>query len=409
MNPFNAFYKKTSAERKEILVQKGRYDLQLDTPLPEETYSHMIENSITTYEIPMGIATGYLINDKEYLVPMATEEPSVIAAASNAAKIIAQNKGFKAKVISRIMSGEIAFDNPVDPIAMNTYIETHQEELFEIANKAHPSIIKRGGGIKKIHSSILQSENLTPFFIVRIDVDTQEAMGANIINTILEALAIHLELTFNQSPLMAILTNLSDNCIVEAEVLIDPKSLKEPDTIANRIVAASHLSIVDPYRTATHNKGVMNGITALVLASGNDTRAIEASMYSYAKGKPFTLWTMENDLIKGTITIPMPIGFVGGSIGLNPKAQLAHKIMDISSAEELMIIIASVGLAQNFAALYALTTDGIQKGHMRLHAKSIAINAGATKDNVDEVTTLLLKEQHINLETAKKIMKEKKQ
>ena len=153
----------------------------------------------------------------------------------------------------------------------------------------------------------------------------------------------------------------------------------------------------------------MNGITALVLASGNDTRAIEASMYSYAKGKPFTLWTMENDLIKGTITIPMPIGFVGGSIGLNPKAQLAHKIMDISSAEELMIIIASVGLAQNFAALYALTTDGIQKGHMRLHAKSIAINAGATKDNVDEVTTLLLKEQHINLETAKKIMKEKKQ
>ena len=405
MNPFKQFYKKTRTQRIEILKQETGYNNDYDIPLPESTYTNMIENAIGTYEIPLGVAPGFVINNKEYTIPMATEEPSVIAAASNAAKIIGQNGGFKAHVISRIMSGEIAFDNPIDADTMKTYIQTNEQELIKLANKAHPSIVKRGGGTKHIYSEIIKKEGYTPFFIVRVDVDTQEAMGANMINTILEALAQHLEHQFNQAPLMSILSNLSEKCIVEANVLIDPSTLKESEQIVDKIVAASHLSIVDPYRCATHNKGVMNGISALVLASGNDTRAIESSMYSYAKGKPFTLWSKEDNKLKGTITIPMPIGFVGGSIKLNPKAQLTHQILGTQNAQELMQIIASLGLAQNFAALYALTTDGIQKGHMSLQAKSLAISAGATPEILEAVTKELLKEKHMNLETALRIIK----
>lgn len=402
MNPFKAFYKKSIQERKEILEANQSFNPDYDVELSPDIYSHMIENSIGTYEIPLGVAPGFLINNKFYTLPMATEEPSVIAAASNAAKIIAANGGFKAHVISRLMSGQIAFDNPLE--SMYDYVESNQDLLFEIASKAHPSIIKRGGGLKKIYSEVIEKEGFTPFLIVRVQVDTQEAMGANIINTILEGLSKHLESVFNQTPLMSILSNLSDHCLVHAEVLIDPKTLKESDLILSRIVAASHLSQVDPYRCATHNKGVMNGITALVLATGNDTRAIESSVYSYAKGQPFTIWEEHQGKIKGSITLPMPLGSVGGSIQVHPKAKLAHSILKLESAKELMMIAASLGLAQNFAALYALTTDGIQKGHMRLHAKTLAITAGAREDNIDQVTRLLLKEKHMNLESAKKII-----
>ena len=406
---YKKFYKLSSQERRTILQDNGRYDFDLDVPLPESTSENMIENNITLYELPMGVVTGFLMNDKEYVIPMVTEEPSVIAAANNAARIFASNGGLKAKVISRLMRGEIAFSNPL--YDYGEYIDNHYDELIDLCNRSYPSIVNRGGGVQSIKHRLIYNENKPSFFIVDVTIDTQEAMGANMINTILEALQAYLQEIYNHEPLMAILSNLADECLVEGTIEINPETLRFPESIAQRLEEAYQLASVDPYRAATHNKGIMNGIDAVVIASGNDWRAVEAGAHAYASRsgsyQPLTTWSIaDNGNILGSIIIPMAIGTVGGTVKLHPKAALAKKIMDYSDAKELMALIAGIGLAQNFAALYALTTDGIQKGHMRMHARSLAMNAGANENEIQEVVRRLIKDKPMTLQKAESILKE---
>ncbi len=406
---YDKFYKKTTDERRAVLKADNRYLKALDYPLPQDIYEQMIENAVTTYEIPMGVALNFLINDKDYIIPMVTEEPSVIAAASNAAKIIRENGGFMAQVLERTMIGQIAFKNPENHEAMMTYIDEKERELANVGHNAYPSIVKRGGGVRSIRYEYKEHSDDAKFFIIYVSVDTQEAMGANIMNTMLEAMASYLQSKFQDEPLMSILSNLSTECLVEATCIIDPKTLKNSDVIAERILSASQLAEVDPYRATTHNKGIMNGIDAVVIATGNDWRAIEACSHAFASQsgsyQPLVRWSVDNDgMIVGHILMPMPIGAVGGSIGIHPKAQLAKEILKYESASELMEILACVGLAQNFAAIYALTTVGIQKGHMALQARSLAIQAGCPMDHLDQVVKQLTMIKPMNLESAKRII-----
>lgn len=402
---FDKFYKHTSSKRKEILHEIDRFDYNLDIPLEDSVYENMIENSIGTYEIPMGVVPGFFMNGKEYIIPMVTEEPSVIAAQSNAAKIFAKNGGISAHVISRLMRGQIAFPDKESAQKIIDYTEDNEELLINLCNEAYPSIVKRGGGVRSITVRYIQSAKFSSFVVVDVLMDTQEAMGANMINTTLEALKSHIEVTLDVESSMAILSNLSDECIVEASVTLDVSTLKNKDSIAEKIELASDFAHVDIYRATTHNKGIMNGVDAVVIATGNDFRAVEAGVHAYASFsghyQPLTKWKKLNETtLLGTIKLPLSIGTVGGTISVHPKAKQAYNILGISDATTLMQIIAGVGLAQNFAALYALTTDGIQKGHMRMHARTLLMNAGCPSDYIDVALDELLKETPMNLEKA---------
>ena len=409
MENFKGFYKKNIQERREILSNNTSQALDFNETLKEKVYDKMTENAITTYEIPMGIVTQFPLNGHFYNIPMVTEEPSVIAAANNAAKILRENNGVKAHVISRIMRGEIIYSNPTPEFVKA--INQDLDHLIEIANLQHPSIVKRGGGVTKLTTRIIEA-NEGNFFIIDVFVDTKEAMGANIINTILEGLSQELTIRYKAHATMSILSNLSTEATVYAQCQIDPSKLKNSKEIIDKFVTASQLASADPYRAATHNKGIMNGIDALVIASGNDWRATEAAMHAFAvkdgQYRGLTNWYEDSGFLIGEIEIPVPIGTVGGTISVHPKAKLVHNILNNPDAEELMMIIASLGLAQNFAALYALVTDGIQKGHMRLHARTLAIQAGANDENISFVVSQLIKQEHINLENAKQIIKDYK-
>lgn len=402
---FDKFYKHSSSKRKEILHEIDRLDYTLDIALEEAVYENMIENSIGTYEIPMGVVPGFFMNGRVYIIPMVTEEPSVIAAQSNAAKIFAKNGGISAHVISRLMRGQIAFPDTGHAQKIIDYVEDNQDQLINYCNEAYPSIVNRGGGVRSITVRYIQSNKFSSFVIVDVLMDTQEAMGANMINTTLEALKSHIENTLGVESIMAILSNLSDECIVEASVTLDVSTLKNSESIAEKMELASDLAHVDIYRATTHNKGIMNGIDALVIATGNDFRAVEAGVHAYASlsgnYQPLTTWKKLNETtLLGTIKLPISIGTVGGTINVHPKAKQAYKILGINDSKTLMQIIAGVGLAQNFAALYALTTDGIQKGHMRMHARTLLMNAGCPSDSIEKALEELIKEKPMNLEKA---------
>ncbi|WP_232505381.1 hydroxymethylglutaryl-CoA reductase, degradative [Erysipelothrix larvae] len=412
MSQYKGFYKKSIAERLEILKRDRHINPDYFGSLPASTYNNMIENAITTFELPMGVSPNYCINGRQIVIPMVTEEPSVIAASSNAANIIKQNGGFTSSVISRVMRGEIAFVNPNNPQAIQDFIETHQEALFDNAHQAHPSIIKRGGGVQSITTRHITKDDNT-LVIVDVLVDTQEAMGANMINTILESLRTLIETNTQEHALMAILTNNTPECLVHAHCTLDPSTLKFSDTIGQKITEASLLSKLDPFRTATHNKGIMNGVDAILIATGNDWRAVNAGIYSYhsrnGQLEPFTTWSLNDEgMICGETTLPLALGSVGGSIGLNPKVKLAYEILGFHDVKSLMECIACVALAQNFAAIYALTTDGIQKGHMALHARNLALKAGAKPTEVEALVHLLLKQPHLNSDTAKACLEQLK-
>lgn len=405
MNKFSGFYKKSTNERIDILKDVSAInDTHLES-LDLETADHMIENAVSVFEVPLGIAPGFLIDNKTFNIPMATEESSVIAAASNAAKIVSRNGGFKTSIDKRLMRGEVAFEISNNRDFLVETIENEFSNLKNIADVAHPSIVKRGGGVSHFELRVLSS-----FVILDVFMDTQEAMGANMMNTVLESIASYLSALCHQKPLMAILSNLTTESLVHATCHIDVTHLRGGSETATKIASASLLASEDVYRCATHNKGIMNGIDAVVLATGNDTRAVNAGIYTYAslsgQMKPLVTWSLEDDKLIGNITIPLAIGSVGGAISVHPKAKLTKSILQYENVKELMSIVASVGLAQNFAALYALTTVGIQKGHMGLHAKNIAITAGATQDILEEVTKRLQQEKTINIETAKQIIED---
>lgn len=407
---FDKFYKHSIDTRKSILSQAGHFDYDHDIPLDSTLIDTMIENAITTYEIPFGVVPDVLINGKKYVIPMVTEEPSVIAAQSNAAKIFRENGGIETNVVSRLMRGEIAFVSSNITIVKD-YLDQNMRSLIDICNKAYPSIVNRGGGVKSISCRLVSELDYTEFVIVDVFVDTQEAMGANMINTILENLKNYLTEALGIEPLMAILSNLADTCLVEAKVTLDPKTLKNSQIIAQKIKLASDFAFLDPYRAATNNKGIMNGIDAVVIATGNDFRAVEAGIHAYAsqdgRYRSLSRWDISPEgYLVGTLRLPMAIGTVGGTISIHPKAQLAYKILQTDDSKTLMGIIAGVGLAQNFAALYALTTDGIQKGHMRMHARTLIAQTNCPENLVKEAVNLLIMEKPLNLDKAKNIVEQ---
>lgn len=420
-NPFYKFYQKSLEERKETLLNhpslsnEAKERLKNDLSLPESVAGQMVENQIEIYGLPYGIVPEIIVNGKSYIVPMVTEEPSVIAAASYASKLINLAGGTTTIQEKREMIGEIAIvKSPLTLEAVKAKLEEQKESLFTIANNAHPSIVKRGGGIRDIWVEE-KSTDKERFYIFYVSVDTQEAMGANMLNTILESLVSPIEATTCGESIMAILSNLATNSVVTAKCVLSPRILDTKTTkgedVVDRIVLASEFSKADPYRATTHNKGIMNGIDSVVIATGNDWRAIEAGAHAFAslsgKYQPLTNWTKdEAGNLVGTITLPLPVGTVGGSISIHPGAQFAHELLGHPSAVELAGIIASIGLAQNLAAVRALVTDGIQKGHMRLQAKSLGLAVGATQEELPHLMNLLAKATHLNQETAKSLLEE---
>ena len=420
-NPFYKFYQKSLEERKEILLNhpsisnEAKERLKNGLSLPESVAGQMVENQIEIYSLPYGIVPEIIVNGKSYIVPMVTEEPSVIAAASYASKLINLAGGTTTIQEKREMIGEIAIvKSPLTLEAVKAKLEEQKESLFTIANNAHPSIVKRGGGIRDIWVEE-KSTDKERFYIFYVSVDTKEAMGANMLNTILEALVSPIEALTSGESIMAILSNLATNSVVTAKCVLSPRILDTKTTkgedVVDRIVSASEFSKADPYRATTNNKGIMNGIDSVVIATGNDCRAIEAGAHAFAslsgQYQPLTNWTKdEAGNLVGTITLPLPVGTVGGSISIHPGAQFAHELLGHPSAVELAGIVASIGLAQNLAAVRALVTDGIQKGHMRLQAKSLGLAVGATQEELPHLMNLLAKAPHLNQETAKSLLEE---
>jgi len=347
---------------------------------------------------------------------MAIEEPSVIAAASAGAKIIAMAGGFRTTIQKRIMIGQVALKNVPDSSVAERLILSHQEEILQVANAAHPSIVKRGGGARRVSVRILAADDAagTPeFLVVHLHVETLEAMGANIINTIMEGVIPYLESLTGGKALMGILSNYATDCLATAECRIPAALLAKGafsgEEVRDRLIEAYQFAYVDPYRAVTNNKGIMNGIDAIVLASGNDWRAISAGAHAYASRsgqyRSLTTWKKaENGDLLGSLTLPLPIGAVGGSINFHPAAKMTKEILGYRSASELESIIASVGLAQNFSAIKALVTEGIQKGHMGLHSRSLAISVGAVGNEIEKLSERLKSEKNMNLETAQTLL-----
>lgn len=418
------FYEKNRVERIEELVlnkcisKEDAVLLKDRLQLPAEVADHMIENQITTYELPLGVALNFFIDQKEYVVPMAIEEPSVIAAASSAAKIINQAGGFQTTIQNRRMIGQVALKDIPDLTYAQETVMKHQLAILQKANEAHPSIVKRGGGAKEIVIRPIAADQAleTPsFLVIHLHIETLEAMGANIIDTMVEAIKPYLEELTNGTALMGILSNYATECLATASCQIPISLMKKGnysgEEVRDRIVEAGQLAIVDPYRAVTHNKGIMNGIDSVVLATGNDWRAIEAGAHAYASRsgqyRSLSTWSKakNGDLI-GSLTVPLPIGTVGGSINIHPAAKFSKLLLGCQNAKELESIIVSVGLGQNFSALKALVTEGIQKGHMGLQAKALAISVGAKGKEISYVADQLKQRKNMDLANAKEILKQ---
>lgn len=397
-------------EKHQLLTQEQLTALKKNQQLSLETAQTLVENVLGTFSLPLAIAPDFLIDGKTYHIPMVTEEPSVVAAASFAAKLIKRYGGFTTTVHQRQMLGQITLYGISDMVKAEKNILAHEADLLQTANEAHPSIVKRGGGARKISVEIPSQD----FLVVTLHVDTQEAMGANMVNTMAESLKQPLETLTKGNCLMAILSNYATDSLVTAQCELDSRILSrdpnEAHQLAHKLALASQLAQVDPYRASTHNKGIFNGIDALVLATGNDWRAIEAGGHAYAsrdghyKGLATWHYDSEKKRLLGQLTLPMPIGTKGGSIGLNPGSQIAMDLLGQPTAKELATLIVSLGLAQNFAALKALTSTGIQAGHMKLQAKSLLLSAGASEIEVTQLLDQLLASKNLNLATAQALL-----
>ena len=415
---WNGFSKKTYHERLELLKAQALLSPEKQTSLEQDEQislavaDQLSENVVGTFSLPYSIIPEILVNDQDYTVPYVTEEPSVVAAASYASKIIKRAGGFTAQVHERQMIGQVALYQVADPEQAQEKIASKKAELLELANQAYPSIVKRGGGARDLHVEQIKSE--TDFLVVYLHVDTQEAMGANMLNTMLEALKPVLEELSQGQSLMGILSNYATDSLVTASCRIAFRYLSpqrdQGREIAEKIALASQFAQVDPYRAATHNKGIFNGIDAILIATGNDWRAIEAGAHAFAsrdgRYQGLSQWTldMEREELVGEMTLPMPVATKGGSIGLNPRVALSHELLGNPSAKELAQIIVSIGLAQNFAALKALVSTGIQQGHMKLQAKSLALLAGASESEVAPLVERLIADKTFNLETAQRYL-----
>lgn len=417
------FYQKTFEEKMDALVdaevisEEERKNWETGIyRLNPEIGTHLVENYIGNFELPLGIGMNVVINGEPVLVPMATEEPSVIAAASNGAKIIARSGGFQTRAVSQLKIGQIAFQNLPDMPTAKRLLEREKDHLLQLANDAQPSILKYGRGAVDLKVKIIDSDSRVhtpPFLVLYLYVDTAEAMGANTINTMLEGITPEVESIVKSPSLMSILSNYATESIFEARCTIDPIYLAtdhvDGKIVRNQIIAANQLALADPYRAVTHNKGIMNGIDSVVIASGNDWRAVEAGIHAYASRqgqyRALTQWTLGRDgHLDGRLEIPLMLGTVGGTMSAHPTTRFTHRLLGHPTAEKLGQIVTAVGLAQNLAALRALVTEGIQKGHMALQAKSLAISVGAQGEEVERLTQLLQKETTVDSQTAQRLL-----
>lgn len=417
------FYKMAVPDRLRALVAEGlitESDCQAlargEQVLDINRADKMIENVIGVLGLPLGLAMNFVINNQEYVVPMVVEEPSIVAALSSAAKIARANGGFTAESTAPILVGQIQVLGVKDPARAQAAVLQHRDEILDLANSMHPKMVARGGGAVDVEVYIHPSpDGARDMVVVHLLVDTRDAMGANLVNTMCEGIASLIEKITDGRVLMRILSNLSDRALASARMTIPVAHLATSslagDEVRDAIIAAGALAVVDPYRATTHNKGVMNGVDAVALATGNDWRALEAAAHAYAaRGKSYTSltsWTADSEgNLVGTIEMPMKVGTVGGSLMSNPAVALAHRILGVKSATELAQVMAAVGLAQNFSALKALATDGIQQGHMTLHARSVTATAGADSDIFDAVVERLLDDGEIKVWKAREIIDE---
>jgi hydroxymethylglutaryl-CoA reductase len=407
----SGFYKLPINKRREFVAHFSNLnedDMQiLSSSLDLTTADRMIENVLGTFELPLGLAVNFLINGKDYVIPMATEESSVVAAASNAAKIARIKGGFSATCSEPLMIGQLQLLYVRDVVTAAQEILKHKEQILILANAQDKVLVGLGGGARDLEVRILDSP-LGRMIVTHLIVDVRDAMGANAVNTMCEALAPMFEEISGGKVRLKILSNLADKRLVKATAVFDKEKMGG-DQVVDAFFESYTLASIDPYRAATHNKGIMNGIDALIIATGNDSRAIEAGAHAYAaRDGQYTALTRyqkdKNGDLVGEIELPIAVGVVGGAANMHPKAKLCRKILGISSARELAEVTACLGLAQNFAALFALSTVGIQKGHMSLHAKNIAVMAGAQNDEIEKLADQLVHNGRIKLDYAKELL-----
>ena len=383
--------------------------------LEADRADQMIENVVGTHSLPLGIAANFQVNDRDYLIPMAIEEPSVVAAASYMAKIVRQAGGFRTCSTEPVMIGQIQVLDMPDLWAAKFELLCQKQRLLELANQTDPVVVALHGGARDIELRVFPDTLVGPILVIHLLYDTRDAMGANTVNTAIEALAPLVEEITGGRVHLRILSNLADRRLARAKCSIPANLLAfeeySGEQVVQGIMEAYAFAAIDPYRAATHNKGIMNGIDAVALACGQDWRAIEAGAHAYAarNGQYTSLstWTKDRDgNLVGTLELPLAVGTVGGATRVHPEARVALKIMGVESGRELAEVMAAVGLAQNLGALRALSTEGIQRGHMALHARQVAIAAGATGDQVRAVTARLVTEGQIRLDRAQEILAE---
>ena len=404
----SGFYKRSIADRYRLLEELGWTD-QILPSLEQERAQEMIENVLGVYGLPLGIATNFTINGHDYLIPMVVEEPSVVAAASNAAKILGN---IHSHTEDKLMIGQMIFTDVQDPQALISYVTDQQAHLIEQANQLSPSMVKRGGGARSFEVKAFPSLEQADFVTVYLAFDPCQAMGANTINTVLEGLAPQLAQIGQGRTLMAILSNYQEVALTTAKVQVAIDQLHSDPQVAHQLASdialASQYAQLDPYRATTHNKGVMNGIDAVLLATGNDWRAVEAGAHAYMSRQgsyqAMTQWTIQGNYLQGQLTLPIQVATVGGSISVLPASQWSLDLLQQPSAKELSQIMGAVGLAQNFSALKALVSDGIQKGHMRMQYRNLAIQVGAQSHEVADMVNILIAQPSVNSQVARQCL-----
>jgi hydroxymethylglutaryl-CoA reductase len=418
----SGFYNLTIEERRAKLAEAANQTPEALIPfttggLSAESAEHMIENVIGMYSLPMGVGLNFMVNGRDVLIPFVVEEPSIVAGASFMAKLARAGGGFTATTTEPLMIGQIQLINVVNMNEARLKIYEHKAELLATADAIDPTLKKLGGGARDLEVRMIEDSPIGPFIVIHLIYDVRDAMGANAVNTACEKLAPQIESITGGKVHLRILSNLADRRIARARCTIPVSELTvgfetfKGETVRDGIIAAWAFAATDPYRAATHNKGIMNGVDSVVVATGNDWRAIEAGAHAYAarSGRYTSLSTWGKDKdgnLVGTLEMPMAVGIVGGATKVHPAAQAAVKLMGVKTASELAEIIVCVGLAQNMAAMRALATEGIQRGHMSLHARQVALAAGASGELIEKVAAQMVAEKAIRVSRAEEILKE---
>ncbi|MGQ9554515.1 MAG: hydroxymethylglutaryl-CoA reductase, degradative [Anaerolineae bacterium] len=411
------FYDLSPSDRQRMLVEQSSLSeeqlLVLTEGLSLEQANRMIENVVGLYALPYGIATNFVVNGRDVLVPMVVEEPSVVAGASKAARAVRENGGFQAQASESLMIGQIQLLNVPDLPAAEQAIREQRQAILAEANSRDPILVGLSGGAKDIEVRPILQSPVGPMLVIHLICDVLDAMGANAVNTAVETVTPLVEQLTGGQANLRIISNLADRRLVRASARIKPDSLTvgswDGATVARRIVEAYSLAAVDPYRAATHNKGIMNGVDAVALATGNDWRALEAGAHAYAARsgtyRPLTTWEIGADgELVGKLEMPMAVGIVGGATRVHPLARLSLQLLGVKRARELAEVMGAVGLGQNLAALWALATEGIQRGHMELHARQVAIAAGAQGDEIEAVARRMAEERQVRTDVAEAIL-----